>query len=63
VEKRNAVSDGNVRNMYFHLTKNAEKKDARSTFLSADYSMQPPVLISNSITTNERYFLKLVTHS
>jgi hypothetical protein len=38
VEKRNAASDGNVRKMYFHLTKNAEKKDARSIFSSADYS-------------------------
>jgi hypothetical protein len=63
VEKCNAVSDGKVRNMYFHLTKNAEKKDARSIYSSADYSMQPSVLISNNITTTERYFLKLITHS
>jgi len=39
VEKCNAVSDGKVRNMYFYLTKNAKKKDARSIHSSADYSM------------------------
>jgi hypothetical protein len=63
VENCNAVSDGKLRNTYFHLTKNAEKIDARSIYSSAPHSMQPSVLISNNITTTERYFLKLVIHS
>lgn len=49
--------------MHFHLTTNAEKKDVRCIYSRADYSMKTSVLTSNNITTTERYFLKLVTHS
>jgi hypothetical protein len=63
MEKCNVVSDGKERNMHFHLTTNAEKKDVRCIYSRVDYSMKTSVLIFNNITTTERYFLKLVTHS